>query len=46
LTFKTWDVVRVAVDNKDWLHARDACGSQADCIDDLQWRRVDELTQE
>jgi uncharacterized protein YecT (DUF1311 family) len=31
---------------KEWLHARDVCGNKADCIDDLQWRRVDELTQE
>ncbi len=31
---------------KEWLHARDACGYKADCLDDLQWRRVDELTQE
>lgn len=31
---------------KDWLHTRDACGSKADCIDELQWRRVDELSQE
>jgi uncharacterized protein YecT (DUF1311 family) len=31
---------------KEWLHTRDACGNKAECIDDLQWRRVDELTQE
>lgn len=31
---------------KEWLRARDACGNKAECIDDLQWRRVDELTQE
>jgi uncharacterized protein len=31
---------------KEWLRERDACGSKAECIDDLPWRRVDELTEE
>jgi len=31
---------------KEWLRERDGCGSKAECIDDLPWRRVDELTEE
>ena len=29
---------------KEWLQKRDACGSDADCIDDQQWQRVEELS--
>jgi uncharacterized protein YecT (DUF1311 family) len=28
---------------KQWLHERDQCGANAECIDDHQWRRVDAL---
>jgi uncharacterized protein YecT (DUF1311 family) len=33
-------------DQKEWLQKRDACGADVHCIDDLLWRRVDELVQE
>lgn len=31
---------------REWLRKRDACGSDAACIDEAQWRRVEELGQE
>jgi uncharacterized protein len=30
---------------KEWLKKRDACGAKADCIDEMLWRRVEELPQ-
>jgi len=30
---------------KAWLKKRDACGAKADCVDEVLWRRVDELAQ-
>lgn len=32
-------------DQKAWLKKRDSCGSKGDCIDEMLWRRVEELTQ-
>jgi uncharacterized protein YecT (DUF1311 family) len=31
---------------KEWLAKRDACGSDGPCIDEAQWRRVEDLRQE
>lgn len=31
---------------KDWLHERDKCEDKVPCIDEAQWRRVDELSQQ
>lgn len=31
-------------DQRRWLAKREACGTNAECIDTLQWQRVDELT--
>jgi uncharacterized protein YecT (DUF1311 family) len=37
---------RLHVDQKAWLRKRDACDADGLCIDDLLWRRVEELVQE
>jgi uncharacterized protein YecT (DUF1311 family) len=31
---------------RDWLKRRDACAAKVECIDEQQWRRVEELGQE
>lgn len=36
--------VQVRRDQKEWVKKRDACGANADCVDDEQWRRVEELS--
>jgi len=36
---------KILADQKDWLRKRDACGDKTSCIDDLLWRRVDDLKQ-
>jgi len=36
---------KIRAEQKDWLRKRDACGDKASCIDDLLWRRVDDLKQ-
>jgi uncharacterized protein len=33
-------------DQKAWLKNRDACGDRVSCIDELLWRRVEDLTQD
>jgi uncharacterized protein YecT (DUF1311 family) len=33
------------VDQRRWLTKRDACGAKTDCIDEMLWRRVEELGQ-
>lgn len=32
-------------DQHQWLKKRDACGSKVECIDEMLWRRVEELPQ-
>ncbi|HEY4187087.1 MAG TPA: hypothetical protein VGP07_18570 [Polyangia bacterium] len=37
---------KIREEQKAWLRNRDACGDRASCIDNLFWRRVDDLKQE
>jgi len=36
---------KIRAEQEEWLRKRDACGDKASCIDDLLWRRVDDLKQ-
>jgi uncharacterized protein YecT (DUF1311 family) len=36
---------KIRDEQKAWLKKRDACGDRVPCIDDLLWRRVDDLKQ-
>jgi uncharacterized protein YecT (DUF1311 family) len=37
---------KIREEQKAWLRKRDACGDRVSCIDDLLWRRVDDLKQD
>jgi uncharacterized protein len=36
---------KIRAEQNDWLRKRDACGDKTERIDDLLWRRVDDLKQ-
>jgi len=40
------EVAQIRAQQKAWLHERDACGAETACIDEHQWRRVEDLVQE
>lgn len=37
---------KIRAEQKAWLKQRDACGDKVSCLDDLLWRRVEDLEQD